>query len=103
MNTKKFTAVVEVRLTDEKLAELVKWEVTPTSYIDSVISDHLSERGLLNNVTTWELGNISNGDVMITAYTTLNKVAESLEHTLALDSIEQDILTKSCPNGVCDD
>ena len=37
----KYTAIVEVRLTDDKLKELENWGVEPTDHINAVISDHL--------------------------------------------------------------
>lgn len=98
----KYTAVVEVRLTDDKLKELENWGVEPTDHINAVISDHLSDRGLLNSVATWQINDIGD-DVRVSAFTTLNKVAESIQRSNVLDDIEQDILIHSCPNGVCDD
>ena len=96
METIKFLAVVEVSMPKDKLNEIESWgeDITGETYIQSIIKDHVADKGLLCKIDVIE-GNLYS-EVKEYAYVTLNHKA--------VEELEKEILeAKNCIGGTCED
>lgn len=96
METVKYLAVVELSMDKNKVKEIESWgeDITPETFIESIIKDHVADKGLLCKIDVIE-GDIYR-DVKEYAYVTLNHQA--------VEELEREVLaSKQCPNGVCED
>lgn len=97
-NMKTYSAVVEIKMSEDKIKEIESWgeDITPTTYIDSVIGDHAKDRGLLIKLETIEV-----------LEPVFNRLVENQIHLAnqdAIDDLEEEILSgKACVNGNCED
>jgi hypothetical protein len=97
METKKYLVVAEVSIPTDKLTEIESWgeDITGETFIESLIKDHVADRGLLCKLEVIQ-GNDLYADVKEYAYETLNYKA--------IEELEREVLaSKQCPNGVCED
>ena len=92
----KFTVVAEVSVADDK----IKWinslgnDITIESYIESVISDHVRDRGMLCKLDVIE------GEV----YNETKEYAYEVLNHKAVEELEKEILeAKQCIGGTCED
>jgi hypothetical protein len=95
---KKFSTVVEITMPDDKAKEIESWgeDITPISYIDSIIADHVKDRGLQIKLQTIE--------VITPVFTRLTESQTHLANQDALEDLEEEILLgKACINGNCED
>lgn len=96
METIKFLAVVEVTMPKEKLTEIESWgeDITGETYIQSIIKDHVSDKGLLCKLDVIE------GEV----YSEVKEYAYEVLNNKAVEELEREILeAKNCANGICED
>jgi len=96
METIKFLAVVEVTMPKEKLTEIESWgeDITGETYIQSIIKDHVLDKGLLCKLDVIE------GDV----YSEVKEYAYEVLNNKAVEELEREILeAKNCANGICED
>jgi hypothetical protein len=96
MEVIKFLAVVEVTMPKEKLTEIESWgeDITGETYIQSIIKDHVSDKGLLCKLDVIE------GEV----YSEVKEYAYEVINNKAVEELEREILeAKNCANGICED
>ena len=96
MEVIKFLAVVEVTMPKEKLTEIESWgeDITGETYIQSIIKDHVSDKGLLCKLDVIE------GEV----YSEVKEYAYEVINNKAVEELEKEILeAKQCLHGTCED
>ena len=92
----KFSAVVEVSMPKDKLNEIESWgeDITGETFIQSIIKDHVADRGLLCKLDVIE------GEV----YNEVKEYAYEVINHKAVEELEKEILeSKQCLNGTCED
>ena len=93
---KAFTIVSEVLVPVGKVKEVESWteSITIEDYIESVIKDHVQDRGMLCKVAVVE------GDL----YKEVKEYAHVTANHKAVIELEKEILeAKQCINGSCED
>jgi hypothetical protein len=96
MEVKAFTIVSEVLVPVGKIKEVESWNenITIEDYIESVIKDHVQDRGMLCKVAVVE------GDL----YKEVKEYAHVTANHKAVIELEKEILeAKQCINGSCED
>ena len=96
MEVKAFTIVAEVLVPESKIKEVESWNenITIDDYIESVIKDHVQDRGMLCKVAVVE------GDL----YKDVKEYAHEVANHKAVVELEREILeAKQCINGSCED
>ena len=96
MEMKAFTIVSEVLVPEGKVKEVESWNenITIEDYIESVIKDHVQDRGMLCKVAVVE------GDL----YKDVKEYAHVTANHKAVIELEKEILeAKQCINGSCED
>ena len=96
MEVKAFTIVAEVLVPEGKVKEVESWNenITIEDFIESVIKDHVQDRGMLCKVAVVE------GDL----YKDVKEYAHVTANHKAVIELEKEILeAKQCINGVCED
>jgi hypothetical protein len=96
MEVKAFTIVSEVLVPVGKVKEVESWteSITIEDYIESVIKDHVQDRGMLCKVAVVE------GDL----YKEVKEYAHVTANHKAVAELEKEILeAKNCANGICED
>lgn len=92
---KKFIVVTEVKLTDEEYKVVESWKVEPTDYIATQIAEHMREKGMLvkNRCVETEYDILDD----------VNKAVERIEKDRAYEELENEITSRACIGGVCED
>lgn len=96
MEVKAFTIVSEVLVPEGKIKEVESWNesITIEDFIESVIKDHVQDRGMLCKVAVVE------GDL----YKEVKEYAHVTANHKAVIELEKEILeSKQCINGTCED
>ena len=96
MEVIKFLAIVEVSIPKAKLDEIESWgeDITGETYIQSIIKDHVSDKGLLCKLDVIE------GDIL----PEVREYAYEVLNNKAVEELEREILeAKNCANGICED
>lgn len=96
MEVKAFTIVAEVLVPENKVKEVESWNenITIEDYIESVIKDHVQDRGMLCKVAVVE------GDL----YKDVKEYAHVTANHKAVIELEKEILeAKMCVGGTCED
>ena len=96
MEVKAFTIVSEVLVPEGKIKEVESWNenITIEDFIESVIKDHVQDRGMLCKVAVVE------GDL----YKDVKEYAHITANHKAVIELEKEILeSKQCANGICED
>jgi len=96
MEVKAFTIVSEVLVPEGKIKEVESWNenITIEDFIESVIKDHVQDRGMLCKVAVVE------GDL----YKEVKEYAHVTANHKAVIELEKEILeSKQCANGICED
>jgi antitoxin component of RelBE/YafQ-DinJ toxin-antitoxin module len=92
---KKFIIVAELKLNEEEYKVVESWGVEPTDYISTQISEHLREKGMIIKVRTTETD--------YNLYDDVNKAVEVIQKDKAYEELEQEITSRACIGGVCED
>lgn len=96
MDTVKFLVVVEVGMDKGRVKEIESWgeDITPEMHIQSIIKDHVQDKGLLCKCEVIE------GDI----YKDVKEYAYEVLNHKAVEELEKEILeAKQCINGSCED
>jgi|694.fasta_scaffold46538_7 hypothetical protein len=96
MDVKPFTLVLEVLVPEGKIKEVESWHenISIEDYIESVVKDHVNDRGMLCKLAVVE------GDL----YKDVKEYAHELANHKAVVALEQEILdSKMCIGGSCED
>jgi hypothetical protein len=96
MEVKAFTIVSEILIPESKIKEVESWNenITIEDFIESVIRDHVQDRGMLCKIAVVE------GDL----YKDVKEYAHEVANHRAVAELEKEILeAKQCNNGTCED
>ena len=92
---KKFIIVAELKLNDDEYKVVESWGVEPTDYISTQIAEHMREKGMIIKIRTTE--------TEFNLYDEVNKAVETIEKDKAFDELENEITSRACIGGVCED
>ena len=92
---KKFIIVAELKLNEEEYKVVESWGVEPTDYISTQISEHLREKGMIIKVRTTETD--------YNLYDDVNRAVEVIQKDKAYEELEQEITSRACIGGSCED
>jgi antitoxin component of RelBE/YafQ-DinJ toxin-antitoxin module len=92
---KKFIIVAELKLNEEEYKVVESWGVEPTDYISTQVSEHMREKGMIIKVRTTETD--------YNLYDDVNKAVEVIQKDKAYEELEQEITSRACIGGVCED
>jgi len=96
MEVKAFTIVAEILIPESKIKEVESWHenITIEDYIESVVKDHVNDRGMLCKLAVVE------GDL----YRDVKEYAHEVANHKAVVALEQEILESNmCIGGSCED
>jgi hypothetical protein len=96
METVKFLAEVEIGMDKNRVKEIESWgeDITPEMHIESIIKDHVQDKGLLCKLDVIEGG----------IYSEVKEYAYEVLNNKAVEELEKEILeAKQCINGTCED
>ena len=92
---KKFIIVAELKLNEEEYKVVESWGVEPTDYISTQVSEHLREKGMIIKVRTTETD--------YNLYDDVNRAVEVIQKDKAYEELEQEITSRACIGGSCED
>lgn len=92
---KKFSVVVEVSMDDNYLKQVESWGVEPSDHITTIIAEPMREKGLVVKCSALESDH--------TLYERLVKYRDHLVQADAYNDLEQEIISRACVGGVCED
>ena len=92
---KKFIIVAELKLNEDEYKVVESWGVEPTDYISTQISEHMREKGMVIKVRTTETD--------YNLYDDVNRAVEVIQKDKAFDELEQEITSRACIGGACED
>jgi hypothetical protein len=96
MRTIKYSVVAQVTLDEDKLRMIgsLGGEISPETYIESVIKDHVQDRSMGISI------NVLEGDI----YKDVVEYQHNVINHKAVEELEEEILNaKTCYNGTCED
>lgn len=91
----KFSMVVEVSMDDVYLKQVETWKVEPSDHLATIVAEPLREKGLVVKVSAVEVEH--------TLYDRLKKHQDHLIQADAYNDLEQEIISRACIGGVCED
>ena len=91
----KFSVVVEVSVEETKYEEVKKWGVEPSDHVATILAEPLREKGLVVKACSVETEH--------TLYDRLKKHQDHLIQADAYNDLEQEIISRACIGGVCED
>ena len=91
----KFSAVVEVSMDDVYLKQVESWGVEPSDHIATLLTEHLREKGLVAKASVLECEH--------SLYDRQKKHQEHLLQADAYNDLENEIISRACIGGVCED
>ena len=91
----KFSVVVEVSMEETKYEEVKKWGVEPSDHVATIIAEPLREKGMVVKAYSVETEH--------TLYDRLKKHQDHLIQADAYNDLEQEIISRACIGGVCED
>jgi hypothetical protein len=92
---KKFSVVVEVSMDENYLKQVETWGVEPSDHITTIIAEPMREKGLVVKCSALESDH--------TLYERLVKYRDHLVQADAYNDLEQEIISRACVGGVCED
>ena len=91
----KFSVVVEVSMEETKYEEVKKWGVEPSDHVATIIAEPLREKGMVVKAYSVETEH--------TLYDRLKKHQDHLIQADAYNDLENEIISRACIGGVCED
>lgn len=91
----KFSIVVEVSMDDVYLKQVETWGVEPSDHLATIVAEPLREKGLVVKASAIETEH--------TLYDRLKKHQDHLLQADAYNDLEQEIISRACIGGVCED
>lgn len=91
----KFSVVVEVSMDDNYLKQVETWEVEPSDHVATIIAEPLREKGLVVKCSALE-----------TDHALFDRLVKQQEHLIKADAyndLENEIISRACVGGVCED
>jgi hypothetical protein len=91
----KFSMVVEVSMDDVYLKQVETWGVEPSDHLATIVAEPLREKGLVVKASAVETEH--------TMYDRLKKHQDHLLQADAYNDLENEIISRACIGGVCED
>ena len=91
----KFSMVVEVSMDDAYLKQVETWGVEPSDHLATIVAEPLREKGLVVKASAVETEH--------TMYDRLKKHQDHLLQADAYNDLENEIISRACIGGVCED
>lgn len=91
----KFSVVVEVSMEQAKYDEVKTWGVEPSDHVATILTEPLREKGFVVKASSIETEH--------TLYERLKKHQDHLIQADAYNDLEQEIISRACIGGVCED
>ena len=91
----KFSVVVEVSMEETKYEEVKTWGIEPSDHVATIIAEPLREKGLIAKASVLEVEH--------TMYDRIKKYQEHLAQADAYNDLEEEIISRACIGGVCED
>ena len=91
----KFSMVVEVSMDDAYLKQVETWGVEPSDHLATIVAEPLREKGLVVKASAVEPEH--------TLYDRLKKHQDHLLQADAYNDLENEIISRACIGGVCED
>jgi len=91
----KFSVVVEVSMDDTYLRQVEQWGVEPSDHVATILAEPLREKGLVVKASALE-----------TDHTLFDRLIKQQEHLVKADAyndLENEIISRACVGGVCED
>jgi hypothetical protein len=92
---KKFSVVLEVSMEEKIYDQVVEWGVEPSDHVATIIAEPLREKGLVVKCSALESDH--------TLYERLVKYRDHLIQADAYNDLENEIISRACVGGVCED
>jgi prophage tail gpP-like protein len=91
----KFSVVIEVSMADDYKEMVGKWGVEPSDHVATILSETAREKGLVVKTSALECDH--------TLYDRMKKYQEHLLQADAYNDLENEIISRACIGGVCED
>ena len=91
----KFSVVIEVSMADDYKEMVGKWGVEPSDHVATILSETAREKGLVVKASVLEVEH--------SLYDRQKKYADHLVQADAYNDLENEIITRACIGGVCED
>ena len=91
----KFSVVVEVSMDDTYLNQVESWGVEPSDHVATIIAEPLREKGLVVKCSALETTH--------SLFDRQKKHADHLVQADAYNDLEEEIISKACIGGRCED
>jgi hypothetical protein len=91
----KFSVVVEVSMDDVYLRQVEQWGVEPSDHVATILAEPLREKGLVVKASALE-----------TDHALFDRLVKHQEHLIKADAyndLEEEIISRACVGGVCED
>jgi len=91
----KFSVVIEVSMADDYKEMIGKWGVEPSDHVATILSETAREKGLVVRTSVLETEH--------SLYDRQKKHADHLIQADAYNDLEEEIISRTCINGICED
>jgi len=91
----KFSVVIEVNMDDTYLNQVKTWGVEPSDHVATLLSETAREKGLVVKASVLETEH--------SLYDRQKKHADHLVQADAYNDLEEEIISRACIGGVCED
>ena len=91
----KFSVVVEVSMDDTYLKQVETWGVEPSDHVATILSETAREKGLVVKASVLETEH--------SLFDRQKKHADHLVQADAYNDLEEEIISRACIGGVCED
>jgi len=92
---KKFSVVIEVLMADDYKDMVEKWKVEPSDHVATILTETAREKGLVVKASVLESDH--------TLHDRLIKYRDHLVQADAYNDLENEIISRTCINGICED
>ena len=91
----KFSVVIEVLMADDYKDMVEKWKVEPSDHVATILTETAREKGLVVKASVLESDH--------TLHERLIKYRDHLVQADAYNDLENEIISRTCIGGVCED
>jgi prophage tail gpP-like protein len=92
---KKFSVVIEVLMADDYKDMVEKWKVEPSDHVATILTETAREKGLVVKASVLETEH--------SLFDRQRKHADHLVQADAYNDLENEIISRTCINGICED
>ena len=92
---KKFSVVIEVLMADDYKDMVEKWKVEPSDHVATILTETAREKGLGVKASVLETEH--------SLFDRQRKHADHLVQADAYNDLEEEIISRTCINGICED